>query len=100
MKTAFIISILFTYILAYPSGPHYTIRRPIRQILMEHTEFTEKMIEELLITNIDLPNLKKELPMNHLMYDDMQGLIDELGTDFKALVSVESIGKTYEGRDI
>lgn len=77
-----------------------TPRRSIREVLSESPLFNDDMLEELLISSDEASLVNFSLPMNHLMFDDLQGLIEELLTEFPELFKREVIGKTYEGRDM
>ena len=38
--------------------------------------------------------------MNHLLFDDVERLVHELVSDFPEIISIETIGYSYQGRPI
>ena len=63
---------------------------PVRQILSESPTFTEDMFKKLLLRD----------GLNHLLLPEIDDLTYSLARDFPDLVTIKSIGKTWEQRDI
>jgi hypothetical protein len=79
---------------------YYTPRRPIREVLNSDSSFTNAMIEELLMTSKNISKGRYAVPMNHLLFDDVERLMHELVSDFPEIISIETIGYSYQGRPI
>ena len=52
----------------------------------------DALLRELLIS--------KRPAINHLLYDEVMVLMHKMGSEFSNIMKVESIGKTYDNRDI
>ena len=59
---------------------------------MSKPKFDGDMIQELLISK--RPNV------HHLLYDEVIALINHIQKEFNHFITLESIGKSYENRDI
>ena len=59
---------------------------PVRQILSESPTFTEDMFKKLLLRD----------GLNHLLLPEIDDLTYSLARDFPDLVTIKSIGKTWE----
>jgi hypothetical protein len=57
---------------------------------------------EKLATNDEMLNelLISKRGYHHLLYDEVMALIKQIESEFKNVLTLESIGKTYENRDI
>ena len=65
----------------------------LRHILASHPTFDDALIQKTLIS--------PRKGVHHLLYDEALELMEAIAEEFSEIVEpLESIGKTYEGRDI
>jgi hypothetical protein len=70
----------------------YLIRGRLLPLLQEYPSFSDELINKILIS----PKKK----MANLFIDEVNELIREIKSSFPKAIRLESIGKSYEGRDI
>ena len=69
---------------------HISWKASLTEKMQQSVEFCETMKHELLIPRLG----------NHYSYHDSLIVIDQLHREFPELITVSSLGKSYEGRDI
>lgn len=64
----------------------------LRSILSESPKLTDDIIDQILFS--------PRPTVNALLYDEVIELVNAIAKEFSEIVQLESIGKTYQGRDI
>ena len=70
---------------------------PVGQIMKKYRNFDEDLFTELLTSKANSASPEHKAILFH---SDMEKLLKSLHHEFYPIVQVESIGKSYEGRDI
>ena len=60
--------------------------------LLAHKEFDDQLVQDLLISQRE--------GVHHILYDEVLDLVRTIADDFSDFISIESIGKTGDNRDI
>ena len=82
--------VLDRHVVRKESSHHHS--RDLKSMLRSMESFDDASIDKLLIS--DRQNV------HHLLYDEVMDLIKDAARSFPDIVKLESIGKSYEGRDI
>jgi hypothetical protein len=70
----------------------YNVNNQLLDMLVEHETLDDEFFNKMLIS--------PRPGVNHLLYDEVMKLILELKSSFPNIIKLESIGKSYEDRDI